>query len=477
MKDECESYLHNSLQINFRVLDCHERSKEVAEKKRKFERARPIITYTIRYTRPHCPCCFTVTRATRSYLLKSCRKVLPCSLVLYSARMAEQCSSDLIAAASDEGQLVELLDQEHPAVVDINNGSFPSDMEACFKAFDKDNDGLMTLSDFAALCRTLFRNEQGKAYAIEDCRLQEMFDVFDRNQDGYVDFQEFAFCWKQWIKPIVRPISALIIVDVQNDFITGSLSISNCPAQQNGQDVLKPTNKMLETVPFEVVFYSLDWHPENHVSFIENVGKRKLHPTSQKKAEEAVLYDTVIFEGPPLNEQKLWPKHCVQNSWGAELHSAVKVLDNGIFVHKGIHPDIDSYSAFWDNNKMSKTPLASLLQKKKITDLYVCGLAYDVCVGATASHSLEHGYRTILVDDASRGISLDDIHHTRDSLAEKNAVVVHSSQVKDMVEGRDRRPELGYFQALRLRQMPQNGGIRDPSPDDVSPRDSVIFLT
>ncbi len=87
----------------------------------------------------------------------------------------------------------------------------------------------MTLSDFAALCRTLFRNEQGKAYAIEESRLQEMFDVFDRNQviqkiqkvvlskskfkiylfqDGYVDFQEFAFCWKHWIKP-VSPLFSL----------------------------------------------------------------------------------------------------------------------------------------------------------------------------------------------------------------------------------------------------------------------------
>ncbi|XP_046633855.1 nicotinamidase-like [Daphnia pulicaria] len=396
--------------------------------------------------------------------------------------MAEPCSSsssDLIA--SDEGQLAQLLDQDqqHPAVDDTNDDTLLANMEACFKAFDKDSDGLMTLSDFAALCRTLFRNEQGKAYAIEESRLQEMFDVFDRNQDGYVDFQEFAFCWKHWIKPIVRPVSALIIVDVQNDFITGSLSISQCPAQQNGQDVLKPTNKLLETVPFEVVFYSLDWHPDNHVSFIENVGKRKLHSSSQKKAEEAVTYDTVVFEGPPLNEQKLWPKHCVQNSWGAELHPAMKILENGILVHKGVHPDIDSYSAFWDNNKMSKTDLGSLMQKKKITDLYVCGLAYDVCVGATARDSLEHGYRTILIDDASRGISVDDILHTRDIITEKNGLVVHSSQVKDMVEGRDRRPELGYFQAMRLRQMlPQNGGIRDPSPDDnASPRDSVIFLT
>jgi len=104
---------------------------------------------------------------------------------------------------------------------------------------------------------------------------------------------------------------------------------------------------MLENVPFDVVFYSLDWHPENHVSFIENVFCRKFHSSSkvfkkllkfffllvilkliiraQIRAEDAQVYDTVVFEGPPINEQKLWPKHCVQNSWGAELHSSVKV--------------------------------------------------------------------------------------------------------------------------------------------------------
>lgn len=165
--------------------------------------------------------------------------------------------------------------------------------------------------------------------------------------------------------------------------------------------MLKPTNKMLETVPFEVVFYSLDWHPDNHVSFIENVGQRKLHSSSQvrhylksnfengkvasiirkrlmglegitqeiypstislltlilyilqKKAEEAVLYDTVVFEGPPLNEQKLWPKHCVQNSWGAELHSAVKVFCEFHAVITNSQLDCQIVSRYWITEYLS----------------------------------------------------------------------------------------------------------------------------
>lgn len=357
------------------------------------------------------------------------------------------------ATTSIEGLVQQqLLHQHQPA--DPADSLLIDSMEACFKAFDKDSDGLMTFTDFGTLCRTLFRNQLGKAYVIEDKTVEDMFNVFDVNQDSYIDFQEFHFCWKYWIKPIVRPVSALIVVDVQNDFIRGSLSLSNCPAQQDGLDVLTPINKMLETVPFDCVFYSLDWHPDNHVSFIENVNLRKTHPSSKVTASEAAVYDTITYEGPLINpviEQKLWPKHCVQTSWGSELHQDLKVMENGIFIHKGTHPDIESYSAFWDNNKIMQTNLYTIMKQKKITDFYVCGLAYDVCVGATASDSLEHGFRTILVEDACRGISVDNMGTTRKGLADRHALVVSSSEVKDMVQGRDRRAELGYFKATRLR--------------------------
>lgn len=82
------------------------------------------------------------------------------------------------------------------------------------------------------------------------------------------------------IYQIVRPINTFLIVDVQNDFISGSLNISNCSAQQNGHEILDPINKLVETVDFDAVFYSLDWHPSDHVSFIDNVKKRPLDITS-----------------------------------------------------------------------------------------------------------------------------------------------------------------------------------------------------
>ncbi|ODM90999.1 Nicotinamidase, partial [Orchesella cincta] len=126
---------------------------------------------------------------------------------------------------------------------------------------------------------------------------------------------------------IVRPVCCLVVVDVQNDFITGSLAISNCPAKHNGEEVVEPINRLLDTVEFDCVYYTLDWHPDNHVSFYDNLHLRKLHGTSSvKSGEEARLFDTVVFEGPPVMEQKLWPRHCVQNTWGAKIHENIKIV-------------------------------------------------------------------------------------------------------------------------------------------------------
>ena len=118
--------------------------------------------------------------------------------------------------------------------------------------------------------------------------------IFNVSGDGSMSRQEFRFCYENWIMKglttpantsssacfccfqIVQPRSAIIIVDVQNDFISGSLAISNCPAGQEGEEVVGPINRMLDTVPFTLHCYSMDWHPSDHVSFIDNVHLRTL---------------------------------------------------------------------------------------------------------------------------------------------------------------------------------------------------------
>ncbi|XP_022244231.1 uncharacterized protein LOC106461530 [Limulus polyphemus] len=335
----------------------------------------------------------------------------------------------------------------------LRNGLRNKDEEAlyvCFDYFDIDRDGCLNMKEFGNLAKSLLSDRSGRPYPLSIRMQADMFFVFDRNKDGKIDMEEFKIVWKDWIKVILHPVSALIIVDVQNDFISGTLAIRNCPAGQDGLDVVNVINSMLNSVPFDVVIYSLDWHPPDHVSFIDNLKQRKVHADSKVSAEDAKLFDTVIFEGPPRTEQKLWPRHCVQHTWGAELHPDLKVVRNGIRVYKGINSNIDSYSAFWDNQKMSETKLGAELRKWNVGDVYICGLAYDVCVGSTALHALEHGYRTVVVDDASRGVNMEEIAYMQKTLISRNAVVVTSDKVRDMVEGLDRRPEMGYRAALRL---------------------------
>lgn len=332
-------------------------------------------------------------------------------------------------------------------------------MEACFAAFDKDEDHAININEFTAICKALFRNDKGKPYKMDTQQISDLFMIFNVSGDGSMSKQEFVYCWNGWIKKIVRPQSAFIIVDVQNDFISGSLAIINCPAGQNGEDVVAPINRLIDTVPFDMHCYSLDWHPSDHISFVDTVHLRKLHTDSPlQDPSKANMYDTVVFEGDGKNlpylkmEQTLWPRHCVQESWGAELHKDLKVHPSGRVIHKGVNPDIDSYSAFFDNAKLGKTNLEELIRKEGCTDAYVCGIATDVCVASTAFHALELGFRTILVEDCSRGIRDDNIKTTFERVRSEYGCVVKSNEVKAMVQGRDRRPELGYKLALECRR-------------------------
>lgn len=184
---------------------------------------------------------------------------------------------------------------------------------------------------------------------------------------------------------------------------------------------------------FELVVYTLDWHPSDHISFIENVNKRRLHCSSPTTAANARAYDTVVFDGCAPIEQILWPAHCVQNTWGAQLHKDLSVVENAVELRKGTNSDVDSYSAFSDNRKAASTTLDAQLKAKRVTDVYVCGLAYDICVAATAINSIECGYRTILIDDCCRGTNVDKIDETKQTITSSNGIIVFSEEVKHCI--------------------------------------------
>ncbi|GBL83043.1 Nicotinamidase [Araneus ventricosus] len=329
--------------------------------------------------------------------------------------------------------------------IDLQDDQFITD---CMERFDRDEDGMLNLKELRFLTDELFVDENGASYEFPVRMCAELLYAFDADHDGKINMDELKELWFKVIVPVVKPVSALVVIDVQNDFIDGSLAIRNCPAGQEGFEVVPVINNLLDEIPFNYVFYTYDWHPDDHVSFIDNVHLRNFHETSLVPQDEAKIFDTVVFEGPPPIEQKLWPRHCVQTSWGSELHPELKIADNATFIYKGTCSDIDSYSAFWDNQKLSQTNLSDEMKSRGVTDIFVTGLATEYCVGYTALHALEHGYRTILVEDACRGVDLKDIEATKEKLQERHGVIATSDKVKNMVLGRDRRHDLGYRTAM-----------------------------
>ena len=178
-------------------------------------------------------------------------------------------------------------------------------------------------------------------------------------------------------------MTALILVDLQVDFMpTGMLPV------KDGDRVVPIANRLMPH--YDIVVATQDWHPANHGSFAAN------HPW--RKPGQVIELD-----GLP---QVLWPIHCVQESWGAEL---VPELDgSGItkIFKKGTDPAIDSYSGFYDNGHRKSTGLAEWLREQGVDTVHVMGLAADYCVKYTVLDALKEGFTTVLLEDATRGVEL-----------------------------------------------------------------------
>ena len=277
------------------------------------------------------------------------------------------------------------------------NGSllFKSDISAkeAFDHYDKDKNGRLMRSEFHYILRDLFRDAFGNLHSIDTEKENEIYSIFSKG--GELNLEKFNDCWNCWIKTILRPVSAFVVIDVQNDFITGALAIKDYPAKEDGTDVIPVVNKLLETVPFDNIFYTQDWHPNDHISFFDNLnlpGREFAEDSPIQTKSYVALFDEVIFKGPPKTKQKLWPRHCVQESEGAKLHKDLLVHRLGKIIKKGSNPKIDSYSAFFDNERLAKTDLDNMLKSKGVTDVYTSGIATDVCVSYTSNDAQDLGY-------------------------------------------------------------------------------------
>ena len=182
----------------------------------------------------------------------------------------------------------------------------------------------------------------------------------------------------------ISPRTALLVIDVQNDFIPGGQL-----AVPEGDLIVPLINRLAGQ--FKQVVIAQDWHPAGHASFASS------HPGRQP-------YDLIQL---PYGEQTLWPDHCIQGSRGAEFHSGLDLPHAQLIIRKGCNPDIDSYSAFLEADRVTTTGLAGYLKERGIDTVYMVGLALDFCVMFSALDARVAGFNTFVVLDACRAIDLN----------------------------------------------------------------------
>lgn len=177
---------------------------------------------------------------------------------------------------------------------------------------------------------------------------------------------------------------ALIVIDVQNDFCPGGAL-----AVAGGDEIVAPINAMMDD--FDAVVLTQDWHPSGHSSFAsQHPGKAPFDLTQM-----------------PYGPQVLWPDHCVQGSDGAAFHPGLKTDRADLVIRKGFRPGIDSYSAFFENDRTTPTGLEGYLRTRGISQLTLVGLATDFCVNFSAVDAAGLGFDVSVLQSACRGIDLD----------------------------------------------------------------------
>ena len=201
-------------------------------------------------------------------------------------------------------------------------------------------------------------------------------------------------------------MKTLIIIDVQNDFMpSGSLAVAN------GHLIVPIINGLLPK--FDLIVATQDWHPANHKSFASNHRGKK-------------PYEKIMLNG---KEQILWPNHCVQGTAGAEFHPALATNSIEAIFRKGLDPDIDSYSAFYDNYQQKNTGLAGFLREKKAKTLYFCGLCADICVYFSINDALAEGFHCELIEDATYSLDQTAFTTIKKELLHKGVSFLRSSEI------------------------------------------------
>jgi len=206
--------------------------------------------------------------------------------------------------------------------------------------------------------------------------------------------------------------AALLIVDMQPDFMPGG----TLPVTE-GDQILPIIRDLMESDLFGVQVATQDWHPPHHTSFASAHHGRK-------------PFDKIMLHG---HEQTLWPDHCVQDTTGATLHPSLPWHTVSAIIRKGMDPQGDSYSGFRNNwnaaGERPETGLAGYLRARSVTQVYLCGLARDICVKWTAEDATREGFDTFYLWDASRPVDPDSDEGVRKELSAMGVLLVTTAQL------------------------------------------------
>jgi nicotinamidase/pyrazinamidase len=199
----------------------------------------------------------------------------------------------------------------------------------------------------------------------------------------------------------------LIVVDVQNDFCPGGNL-----AVPRGDEIIPLINSLGSQ--FGNVVLTQDWHPSDHQSFASQHAGRQ-------------PYETITLSYGP---QVLWPDHCVQNTPGAAFHRSLDIPHASLVLRKGMNRNIDSYSAFFENDRQTPTGLAGYLRERGLERVFLAGLAFDFCVRYSAEDARSSGFPAIVVEDACHSIDVNGSWAaTRKSFASRNIPCVSTNAI------------------------------------------------